>query len=210
MKKILFFALLLILPTGQNASAYSDSAGFNPLPVMVEAQGAGFPVGTIIVWPVSSNPDDAENWLDCNGQSTSGYPELAAIVGPTVPNYQGMFLRGYGSQAHTQLNGSEIGYTSTTHSSGALGAVQGDATRNVTGTIEGIASTMDVSGLWASGSFETITTGVRDYVDGGNYSGGFNGFSQNFSNTIPTADEIRPVNIAVRSLVSQRLSKKFI
>ena len=44
--------------------------------------------------------------------------------------YRGVFLRGYGSLTHTQNNGSTIGNTATTHSSGAIGSVQGDAVRN--------------------------------------------------------------------------------
>jgi len=55
------------------------------------------------------------------------------MYGAAVPNYQGMFLRGYGSQAHAQENGSTIGITSTTHASGSLGVAQGDATRKADG-----------------------------------------------------------------------------
>jgi microcystin-dependent protein len=35
-------------------------------------------------------------WLLCNGQSTSGYPALAAIVGANVPDLRGRAPIGYG------------------------------------------------------------------------------------------------------------------
>ena len=34
-------------------------------------------------------------WLECDGQSTSGYTDLAAIVGANVPDLRGEFLRGW-------------------------------------------------------------------------------------------------------------------
>jgi len=65
------------------------------------------------------------------------YPELAALRGGRTPDMRGMFLRGNGSQAHAQNNGSTVGTTTTTHESGALGQVQGDAMRNITGMLDG-------------------------------------------------------------------------
>lgn len=48
--------------------------------------GAGVPTGSILMWYGSTAP---EGWLICNGQSTAGYSDLAAIVGANVPNLQG-------------------------------------------------------------------------------------------------------------------------
>jgi hypothetical protein len=160
----------------------ADSTSFNPVPIAVAAEGAGaLPIGTIITWPVSTNPQDMDKWLECNGQSTNGYLELAAIVGATVPNYQGMFLRGRGTQTFNSG-----GYGNVLHAAGALGQIQGDAIRNVTG------------------SFAT------DYSPGHHYapSGAFfnNGYSPgrgwdeasaimvglDFSRSVPTATENRP------------------
>ena len=59
------------------------------------------------------------------------YPELVAVVGSRVPDYGGIFLRGHGSQTSTH-------YGTVAHSSAALGQLQGDATRNFTGTIESV------------------------------------------------------------------------
>ena len=52
------------------------------------------------------------------------YPELAALVGSRVPDYRGIFLRGLGSQTSTH-------YGTVTHSSVALGQLQGDGIREI-------------------------------------------------------------------------------
>jgi hypothetical protein len=172
----------------------ADSTSFNPLPVTVKAQGSGVPVGTVVAWPASSNPEDAENWLECNGQSTTGYPELAAIVGPTVPNYQGLFLRGHGSQV-----ADSGGYGAVNHASGALGAVQGDAIRNLYGNLPADIAAMAVLNK-ETGVFHD--EGVINEGDSG--QSGYPEvriFSFNASRVVPTATENRPVNMAVRYLI---------
>ena len=50
------------------------------------------PVAVIIMFGGTSVPS---GWLECNGQSTSGYTALAAIVGSTVPDLRGEFVRGF-------------------------------------------------------------------------------------------------------------------
>ena len=55
---------------------------------------SGVPIGTIIAWASSTNPEDG-TWLECNGQSCSKYPQLVAILGSNkVPDYRGRFLEG--------------------------------------------------------------------------------------------------------------------
>ena len=78
-----------------------DSTGFNPATVSVQSVGSSIPVGTVITWPSSSWPPDADNWLECNGQSISSavYPELVALIGSRVPDYRGLFLRGVGGNS---------------------------------------------------------------------------------------------------------------
>ena len=44
------------------------------------------------MWSGSSVPS---GWLECNGQSTSGFTALAAIVGANVPDLRGEFVRGW-------------------------------------------------------------------------------------------------------------------
>ena len=47
------------------------------------------------------------------------YPELVALIGWNVPNYQGVFLRGYGGQTSYH-------YGAVGHWSAGLGELQGD------------------------------------------------------------------------------------
>ena len=117
-------------------------------------------------------------------------------MGSQVPDLRGMFLRGYGSQAHAQNNGSTVGITTTTHSSGALGQVQGDATRNVTGTI---GPSID-----AGSSGVVYRNGQSGYMlpSAAHYATAFHHID--ISRTVPTANENRPVNTAVRFLVRAR------
>ena len=77
------------------------------------------------------------------------YPELFALTGGTVPDLRGLFLRGYGSQ---QYNSG--GYGVVFHASVALGQIQGDAIRNITGEIKG-GTVEDYSST--SGVFELTT-----------------------------------------------------
>jgi len=68
-----------------------DSCSFSPPSVTAVAPtGGSVPVGTIIIWPSSSNPEgwSEGKWLVCDGQtvSASSYPELAALGFSAVPD----------------------------------------------------------------------------------------------------------------------------
>jgi hypothetical protein len=138
-----------------------------------------------------------DKWLECNGQTISStvYPELLALVGGNVPDYRGLFLRGHGSQNHAQENGSTVGVTSTTHSSGALGTVQGDANRNISGKI-GTPPLYRIGG--STGAFYN-----SDYYGTVGSTGGLDITTVYFdaSRVVPVADENRPVNMAVTYLI---------
>ena len=127
------------------------------------------------------------------------YPELFALIGPTVPDLRGLFLRGYGSQTYAQVNGSTVGVTSTLHTSGALGQVQGDAIRNIAGETGRKLGTTDASGL-----FTVSQIGGTDV--NGNGLNGWTLSKERFSASVvvPTASENRPVNVAVRYLMRAR------
>jgi hypothetical protein len=192
MQKMLLFGFMpLVFPAGQAAYAYDDSAGFNPVPVTVKAQGAGFPVGMVVAWPASTNPEGAENWLDCNGQAVSAatYPELYAIVGGAVPDYRGVFLRGVGGQ------------------SDALGVTQTDTAYFGEGT------TIKLGGRLKPVSY-SIGMGASEYVFSvgyywNNVEAGQEGavfYTGSQTSEIPVeitngATETRPVNKAVRFVI---------
>ena len=94
----LFAALLFLLPLLASSPIHgADATSFDPTRVEVKAKGSGgVPVGMILAWPVGQNPEDMDNWLECNGQSISPsvYPELFAVLGGQVPDLRGVFLRG--------------------------------------------------------------------------------------------------------------------
>ena len=173
------------------AWALSDATSFSPEKVQVQAQSIGVPVGTVIVWTKNAVPD---GWLECNGQKVNKalYPDLAALMS-NVPNYQGMFLRGVGSQSHTKHNGDRIGVTETFHKSGSLGQIQGDSTR------EWYFKAAIVAGwLWAG---EGIANWGSEMLgpDGGR--GGYHVTTYNPKMMVPTANEIRPVNVGVKYII---------
>ena len=143
------------------------------------------PVGMIIAWASSKNPDDG-TWLECNGQSCAAFPKLVAVLGRSnVPDYRGVFLRGYGSRTSSH-------YGTVTHQSGALGELQGDAIRNITGS-------MATSMSYADGKLFQMSYVIRTFDrDGG---GPVNATSFDASRVIPTANENRPINMAVRYFI---------
>lgn len=144
----------------------------------------------------------------------------------TTPNYAGMFLRGYGNQNHTKNNGSQIGNTNTNHASGQIGIVQGDSIRNFTGNINDYAIG-DARTGWPEASlggaryYDGIINryhnrarwarldGARKYNTSDGYDKrvnvGFFAFANlNASYGLPTANEVRPVNMAIRYLIKTR------
>ena len=150
-----------------------------------ENTSTGVPIGTVIIWPTLNNPDDGV-WLECNGQSCSDYPELVKALGKNVvPNYNGVFLRGYGSRL-------SIHYGNVTHTSGAIGEIQGDAIRNIYGS-------------WNSGQYLWSSDGAIYGIKNGSIENNdyYNGYRAYFdaSRVVPVSNENRPINIAVRYLI---------
>jgi hypothetical protein len=78
-----------VLPTD---SSGSGAQGRNVLPR----------VGYIMIFAGATAPP---GWLLCNGQSTSGHPNLAAIVGSTVPDLSNSYLVGNHSSTNSGYMG---------------------------------------------------------------------------------------------------------
>ena len=172
-----------------------DSTGFNPATVSVQSVGSSIPVGTVITWPSSSWPPDADNWLECNVQAINStvYPELVALVGSRVPDYRGIFLRGLGSQTSTH-------YGNVTHSSAALGQLQGDGIRTIWGTfVGGDWSGHDNQGGSSGAFWPAGNAGVQEGDDYNQIR-----YSFDVSRVTPVVGEVRPVNRAVRYLIRAR------
>ena len=193
MKRLILLFLLcfgLVLP-----GVAADGTSFNPTTISVKSVGASIPVGTVITWPSNSWPSDRDNWLECNGQSISSavYPELVGVVGSRVPDYRGIFLRGQGSQTSTH-------YGTVTHSSAALGQLQGDGIRTIWGTFVGGDWSGHNNQGGSSGAF--WPSGNAGVQEGNRYDQ--IRYSFDVSRVTPVVGEVRPVNRAVRYLIRAR------
>ena len=168
----------------------ADATSFDPTLVSIEAKSSGgVPVGTIVAWPVATNPSDWDKWLECNGQSISQavYPELFAVIGANVPDLSGLFLRGYGGN------------------SDALGSPQEDAVRAGFGV-----GTLDKVLVWGdryrshTGIFKVLSSSPTNVMSDGSIDDA-TGLAQDLevdlSGGAPTSVEFRPVNMAVRYLI---------
>ena len=97
---IILFVVIIISGELSYSGAITDSefsattlASLNDI---TAKNSGGNPVGTIIAWPVAQNPEDMENWLECDGQAVNQtmYPVLYSIIGAHVPDLRNQFLRG--------------------------------------------------------------------------------------------------------------------
>lgn len=199
----------------------ADATSFDPTPIPVVSQGiSGVPIGTVIAWPSSTLPRASNGvipsqgacvaassdgqaealgceWLEADGSvlNPSAYPELSAVAGPRLPDYRGVFLRGHGSVASSHSG-------AVTHRSGALGALQGDAIRNITAQIDNII--IDDGGTVASkGAFTHATLSV-DGATPSHHGPDKGRLSFDASLVVPTDEENRPVNRAVMYLIRVR------
>ena len=192
------FALALLpalLPTliCTAPSLAADATSFDPTKVQITAKAtSSIPVGTVVTWPSGANPDmqnpdGTYNWLECNGQSISQtvYPELFAVIGGKVPDYRGLFLRGQGG------------------ASDALGTVQNYAMPDSYGKGWFVGSLFKSPSSSADG--KVFSAGNGTYIDGG--GGGktlITTFRFNLAGDTPTANEVRPINTAVRYFIRAR------
>lgn len=150
------------------------------------------PIGTVIAWPLITDPDgvDQDKWLECNGQiiNSSKYPKLAALM-VRAPNYQGVFLRGFGSQYSNH-------YNTVLHKSASMGELQGDAIRNITAK----GAFWDQRGYGQAREAFYISP-ERGHFGSGDSDNDNNELNFDASLVVPTTNENRPVNVAVRYLI---------
>jgi microcystin-dependent protein len=107
------------------------------------------PVGTIVMYGGTSAPT---GWLLCNGQSTTGYTALAAVVGANVPDLRGRTPIGYGQ-------GTGLTNRNT------IGAQVGAETHQL--SVGELPSFNHELQLWASG----LTSGTYFKTEAGTYGG---------------------------------------
>lgn len=204
--RMLLIVFMLALSFSPTLAA--DATSFDPTPIPVASQGiSSIPVGTVIAWPSSimpratngvipsqsacltvANADQADaagcEWLEADGSHINGaaYPELVALVGGSLPDFRGIFLRGRGGNA------------------APLGQVQGDAMRNFTGRVWGAWG----GHLNADGAFlHEQTIGINVVAEKwGNWNSPIYRFDP--SVMVPTANENRPINRSVVYLIRAR------
>lgn len=148
------------------------------------------PVGVPLPYPAATPPT---GWLKCNGATfdKAVYPVLAAVFpSGKLPDLRGEFIRGWD-------DGRGI------DSARALLSSQGDAIRNITGTISVLNNGSTAGGLSSlSGAFVGSNEVIPPITSSGGgaetrpYSGSFDA-----SKVVPTASENRPRNIAFNYIV---------
>ncbi|MDN0004838.1 phage tail protein [Providencia stuartii] len=143
-----------------------------------------FPVGAPIPWPQSTAP---AGYLVCNGQTfnKNTYPLLAqAYPSGILPDLRGEFIRGLDAGRNID-NGR------------AVLSAQSDAIRNITGSIETAKSNTNGEGAFSSST--NGTTGAASDSTGSVKLYAKAVFKA--SDSVPTANENRPRNIAFLYIV---------
>lgn len=146
-------------------------------------EGSALPVGVPVPWPSEVPPT---GWIKCNGApfTASEYPKLAqAYPSLKVPDLRGEFIRGWDDGRGVD-------------SERALLSAQGDAIRNINGTITDVRFNQ---GAAVNGVFTISDIGPASSDSAGK------GFAKRVtfdaSNSVPTASENRPRNIAFNYIV---------
>ena len=171
-------------------------------------EGVAIPPGAVMSFAVSAAP---VGWLACDGSAVSRteYSDLFTAVRTTygvgnnsttfnVPNLQGQFVRGLTTNLST-VSRDPLSATRV------LGNVQGDAIRNITGSLNGVIGAGSLAYNWG---FRPGTIGAIDVpysqapynvYNGAYYPAEGVGLTANFnaSTVVPTAPENRPINISL-------------
>nr|WP_233980665.1 tail fiber protein [Pectobacterium versatile] len=165
------------------ARIYSDQD--KPTAADIGALSLNELVGIPMPWPQATAPS---GWLKCNGQvfDKNIYPLLAQAY-PTglLPDLRGEFIRGW-----DDARGLDTGR--------ALLSTQGDAIRNITGSIA--VSTESTGSNTAVGAFSL--TGIGGTVATSGFGNrGIPKFDFDASKVVPTTNENRPRNISFNYIV---------
>lgn len=111
--------------------------------------------GGIMLWGTVTPPS---GWLECNGQSTAGYPNLIALYGTNVPDLRGEFPRGWSHDrttvdpGRTILSAQAQDLQPHTHSYTITGSV---SSSNQAGVTPGLIPTSSSSTTGSTGTTET-------------------------------------------------------
>lgn len=149
-------------------------------------------VGSVSFFATTTAP---KGWLKANGAAVSRttYAALFARIGTTfgagdgrstfnLPDLRGEFIRGLDDGRNIDSNR-------------RLGSSQGDAIRNITGTVDSITDNGNAWGAFAT-SNNAKTKQAVDWNASGNHA-----FNFDASRVVPTANENRPRNIALLACI---------
>ncbi|HEM7402919.1 TPA: hypothetical protein U2L30_005377, partial [Citrobacter farmeri] len=179
--------------TGPGVNDWSNWTGYVKKQELDSLLAVGVPqIGVPFFWPSTAMPNTVmDEWSDMvflkpNGASFSAatYPKLAKVwTGLIIPDMRGEFPRIWDDG-----RGVDSGRT--------LLSAQGDAIRNITGSINGVVNYQ--SGA-ATGAFTNPSSGNSVNLTTGQSGVGNPNFDA--SRVVPTANENRPRNIAFNFLV---------
>ena len=183
------------------------------------------PTGAITAFGGSTAPT---GYLECNGQSTSGYPALAAVVGANVPDLRGEFVRGWdhgrgadsgrsilSTQTEDYLahNHSSTSVSDHTHSINNAGShnhsMNGAGTHRHTYSIRQVRGDGDTDGnnnIADDGTQSGNTSTVGNHTHGINNNGNHNhsmGSAGGHNHTIGNSggSETRPRNVSLMYII---------
>lgn len=155
-------------------------------------QGSSVPSGCFMWFCGSTVPN---GWLECNGATLqiSQYQQLFAAIGTT---YGGDGVTTFALPNLAIDNGLFIRSTSPERT---VGSVQGDAIRNIIGNLRCYLMLMGTNG---TGAFSKIKINNQTYT-GHEQNPGKMTYDLTFdaSDSVPTADENRPVNMALIPII---------
>ncbi|WP_240355811.1 tail fiber protein [Pectobacterium polaris] len=171
----------------RNVNAVTDANGYYKTPGSSEITpvSASDITGIPLPFPGAVAP---AGWLKCNGQQfdKAQYPILTSrYPSGFLPDLRGEFVRGW-----DDARGVDAGR--------ALMSAQGDAIRNITGSI--VVSTENTGSSSADGAF-SITGSGGTVATSGFGNRGVPRFDFDTSKVVPTANENRPRNIAFNYIV---------
>lgn len=136
-----------------------------------------------------------DGWLECNGATLpiSQYPELYAAIGTT---YGGDGVTTFTLPNLAISNGLFIRSSSLERT---VGSVQGDAIRNITGNLPVSLVGATTGG---KGAFSKVKLHSQPYSGHNQYAGNMTyDLTFDASDSVPTADENRPANIALMPII---------
>jgi len=169
-RRFLRLEVLCMLLVSVGTALAADATSLDPTTIPITSLST-IPVGTVVSWPVGSNPSDMAKWLECNGQavpSGSRYDRMRTILGGgAVPNYNNQFLRGTTASG---LVGTQVSDTIRSHTVSVPGQnapVSGNLnTTGLSGTAGGQHFTYQATnsaGAIVMTSAEGGTVGWADY-----------------------------------------------